>query len=62
MGSPEVPYNLLQVLSLLGILLLMCMSGILVTDVVRNMWAWSTVDNNLTSGFTDMILGAFGMK
>jgi hypothetical protein len=38
------------------------MSGILVTDVVRNMWAWSEVDNNLTSGFTDMILGAFGMK
>ncbi len=62
MGSPEVPYNVLQVLCLLGILLLMCMSGILVTDVVRNMWAWSTVDNNLTSGFTDMILGAFGMK
>jgi hypothetical protein len=62
MGVPEVPYSLPQVLSLLGILLLMCMSGILVTDIVRNMWAWSGSGSSLTSGFTDMVLGAFGMK
>ncbi|MEZ6137326.1 MAG: helix-turn-helix domain-containing protein [Pirellulaceae bacterium] len=62
MGAPEVPYNLLQVLSLLGILLLMCMSGVLVTDVVRNMWAWSGGENELTSGFTDMVLSAFSLK
>lgn len=61
-GIPEVPYNLLQVLSLLGILLLMCMSGILVTDIVRNMWAWSGAESSLTSGFTEMVLSAFGMK
>jgi excisionase family DNA binding protein len=62
MGAPEVPYSLPQVLSLLGILLLMCMSGILVTDIVRNMWAWSGSESSLTSGFTEMVLGAFGMK
>ena len=62
MGAPEVPYSLLQVLSLLGILLLMCMSGILVTDVVRNMWAYAGSDSSLTSGFTDMVLSAFGQK
>ena len=62
MGVPEVPYNLLQVLSLLGILLLMCMSGILVTDIVRNMWASAGDGDVLTSGFTDMIVSAFGMK
>lgn len=64
MGVPEVPYSLPQVLSLLGILLLMSLAGILVTDVVRNMWAWagSGLNNDLTSGFTEMILGAFGMK
>lgn len=61
-GAPEVPYHLLQVLSLLGILLLMCMSGILVTDIVRNMWAWSGAESSLTSGFTEMVLSAFGMK
>lgn len=62
MASPEIPYSLLQVLSLLGILLLMCMSGILITDVVRNMWAWSGGESTLTSGFTDAILSAFGQK
>jgi len=62
MGVPEIPYSLPQVLSLLGILLLMCLSGILITDVVRNMWAWSGQGSTLTSGFTEMILGAFGMK
>lgn len=61
-GIPEVPYSLPQVLSLLGILLLMSLSGILVTDIVRNMWAWSGQESALTSGFTDMVLGAFGMK
>lgn len=62
MGSPEVPYSLFQVLSLLGILLLMCLSGLLVTDVVRNMWSWSGSDTPLTSGFTEMVLSAFGMN
>jgi hypothetical protein len=62
MGAPEVPYNLLQVLSLLGILLLMCFSGILVTDVIRNMWAWAGGESSLTSGFTDMVLSAFSLK
>ncbi len=61
MGAPEIPYSLPQVLSLLGILLLMCMSGVLVTDVVRNMWAWSGT-SDLTSGFTEMVLSAVGMK
>ena len=62
MGAPEVPYSTLQVLALLGILLLMCLSGLLVTDVVRNMWAWSGSDTTLTSGFTEMVLSAFGMN
>ncbi len=61
MGAPEVPYSMFQVMSLLGILLLMCMSGILVTDVVRNMWAWSDT-SDLTSGFTEMVLSAVGAK
>ena len=60
-GTPEIPYTTLEVVGLLGILLLMCMSGILVTDVIRNMWAWSGT-SDLTSGFTSMILNAFGSK
>lgn len=62
MGAPEVPYSLPEVLMLLLILLLMCMSGILVTDVVRNMWAWSGNESALTSGFTEMLVAPFGVK
>lgn len=62
MGTPEVPFNSLQVVALLLILLLMCLSGILMTDIVRNMWAWAGSESTLTSGFTEMILSALGMK
>jgi hypothetical protein len=38
----------------------MAFSGILMSDVVRNMWAWSgTETNGLTSGFTQMLVGIF---
>lgn len=60
MSSPEVPYSLLQVLLLMGVLLIMAFSGILMSDVVRNLWAWSgTETNGLTSGFTEMLVGIF---
>lgn len=61
MASPEVPIGIWQVLTLLTTLLLMCMSGILVTDIVRNMWSWNG-SSDMTSGFTSMILSAFGMN
>ena len=60
MGVPEVPYSVLQVVSLLCILLLMCMSGILVTDIVRNMWTWTQSDSSLTSSFTEMLVSVTG--
>jgi excisionase family DNA binding protein len=61
MVSPEVPIGIWQVLTLLTTLLLMCMSGILVTDIVRNMWSWNG-SSDMTSGFTSMVLSAFGMN
>lgn len=61
MGVPEVPFSTIQVCVLLGILLLMCLSGVLVSDIVRNMWAWSD-NSDLTSGFTSAVLSALGQK
>lgn len=60
MSSPEVPYSLFEVLLLLGALLVMCLGGILMSDVVRNLWSWAGPGNELTSGFTDAILSAIG--
>ncbi|MCA9192876.1 MAG: helix-turn-helix domain-containing protein [Planctomycetales bacterium] len=59
MGVPEVPYNSLQVVGLLTILLVMCLSGVLMSDIVRNMWM-SQETSDLTSGFTKALVSAIG--
>ncbi|MCA9129748.1 MAG: helix-turn-helix domain-containing protein [Planctomycetales bacterium] len=60
MAVPEVPYKTWEVVLLLGVLLLMSLSGILVSDIVRNLWAWSGNDSSLTSGFTEMLVSVLG--
>ncbi|GIW99485.1 MAG: excisionase [Pirellulaceae bacterium] len=52
----EVGFGLFEVLGLLTILLIMGLSGILVSDIARNMWAWSGNHDALTSGFGEMII------
>ena len=60
-GVPETPYGTRDVLLLMGILLLMGMGGLLVSDLMRNMWAWDS-QNEYTSGFTSMLVNAIGGK
>jgi hypothetical protein len=38
--APEVPYSIWNVISLLGIVLVLTLTGMLMTDLVRNMWTW----------------------
>ncbi len=56
--TPEVPFSTLMVLSLLGIMMLMGVSGLMLTDMVRNMWAWSDGSGDLTSGVTKALISA----
>jgi hypothetical protein len=58
-GVPETPYGTPDVLCLLGILLMMGLCGLLVTDLMRNMWAWEG-QSNYTSGLTSMLVNAIG--
>ena len=37
---PEMPYTVWNVISLLAIVLLLAFTGMLMTDLVRNMWTW----------------------
>ena len=60
-GVPETPYGTLDVLILLTILLIMGMGGLLISDLMRNMWAWDN-QNDYTSGFTSMLVNARGGK
>jgi hypothetical protein len=62
MAAPEVPFSTLWVCLLLGNLLLLAFSGVLVSDIVRNMWTWNGNEtaNSLTSGITSALVSAFG--
>ncbi len=60
-GVPETPYGTLDVMLLLGILLLMGLGGLLLSDLMRNMWAWEG-QNDYTSGLTSMLVNAIGGK
>jgi len=62
-GSPEIPLAFWQVATLLLILLVLGLSGLLVTDIVRNMWSWNGESElSITSWFTRMIINAAGME
>jgi excisionase family DNA binding protein len=52
---PETPYSTVDVMLLLGILLLMCLGGVLMTDLARNMWAWDG-QNDMATGLTNALV------
>jgi hypothetical protein len=62
-GLPEIPLANWEVFLLLSILLVLGLSGLLVTDIVRNMWAWNgESDGSITSWFTQMIMSSVNMQ
>jgi len=62
-GALEVPLAFWQVGTLLLILMMLGLSGLLVTDIVRNMWSWNGESEvSITSWFTRMIINAVGMQ
>ncbi len=62
-GTLEVPLAFWQVGTLLLIVMMLGLSGLLVTDIVRNMWSWNGESEiSITSWFTRMIINAVGMQ
>jgi excisionase family DNA binding protein len=56
----EVPFTLFQCLVLLGILLTMSLGGILMTDLVRNMWTF-TESSPPVSSLTNWLIDSVGL-
>lgn len=56
----EVPFTLMQCLFLMFIILTLSLGGMLVTDLVRNMWAYSDTSAPVTS-LTDSLIGLMGL-
>lgn len=59
MGTPEVPFVGWQVGVLMLTLLVLSFSGVIISDVARNLWQWSGNEtaNSLTSGISQSIVG-----
>ncbi len=55
----EVPFTMLQCVTLMLILAVMAIGGMLVTDLVRNMWAYSEPSAPVSS-LTDSLIGLMG--
>ncbi len=59
--APEAGYTIWNILALLLVVVLLSVSGMLMTDVVRNMWTWNG-DTGAASGLASSIVSALGMN
>lgn len=60
-GRPELPYSIWNILSLLAILLILSITGMLMTDLVRNMWSWDGT-YSASSPVMDMMVQVMGLE
>ena len=59
--APEIPYSAWNILSLVLVMMLLAGAGILMADIVRNMWTWNG-EGGVSSGFANTVIGWFGMN
>lgn len=60
-GRPEMPYSVWNVLSLLAIIVVLALTGMLMTDVIRNMWSWDSTYTASTP-IMDTMIRMFGFE
>ncbi len=58
---PEAAYSVWNVLGLLSILIPLGVTGMLMTDVIRNMWSWNG-SSAMTTSLMDFFVGLFHLK
>jgi hypothetical protein len=57
-GPPETPYSILQVLSLMVVMMILLVAGLMMVDLVNNMWEFQEVGDAQTA-IMDAVVGAF---
>ena len=60
-APPEAPYSVWNVLGLLCCVFVLAIVGMLMTDLMRNMWAFDT-ERVVSTGLMDSLLSAIGMN
>ena len=58
----EAPYSIFNVMALMTITGVLGLSGMLMMDVVRNMWAWNADKGPISTSIMDGLLSALGIK
>jgi len=60
-AAQDLPYSIWNVLSLLAIVVVLSVTGMLMTDLVRNMWTW---DETFTAStpIMDVMVRMFGLQ
>ena len=56
---PEAPYSIWNVVSLASCVIFLMLTGMMLFDLLRNMWSWSG-PYDINSSLMEMILGLFG--
>src|SRR5690606_6399755 len=59
-ATPEAPYTVMNVLGLVACVFLLMITGMLMTDLMRNMWSFDS-DHVMSTSLMDGILSALGM-
>ena len=59
---PETPYSIFNVLGLLVIVMFLALSGIVMTDMMKNMWAWDEGGHDVATSVSNGLTGAIGLK
>jgi len=57
----EAPYSIWNLIGLMAIMLSLSVSGVLMMDIVRNMWAWEEA-RDVSTSISDGVTAAFGMN
>jgi len=60
-AAQDIPYSIWNVLSLLAITVILAVTGMLMTDLVRNMWTWDQTFSASTP-IMDVMVRMFGLK
>ncbi|MDA1052453.1 MAG: helix-turn-helix domain-containing protein [Planctomycetota bacterium] len=59
---PETPYSIWNILGLLAIIMFLSLSGIVMTDMLKNMWAWEEGGHDVATSISNGLTGAMGLK
>jgi excisionase family DNA binding protein len=59
---PETPYSIFNVLGLLVIVMFLALSGIVMTDMMKNMWAWDEGGHDVATSVSNGLTAAIGLK